>query len=148
MNILGIDPGASGGIALLKDDGAQAWKMPATERDTWALICPEPETWIDVAYIEQVHSMPKQGVASTFKFGQNYGLLRGLLIAASIRFEAVPPRTWQGVFSLPSLKAAGSLTKKKNAHKARAQELFPDLKVTHANADALLIAEYGRRRRT
>ena len=35
---------------------------------------------------------------------------------------------------------------KKNRHKALAEELFPEVKrVTHANADALLIAEYGRR---
>ena len=33
----------------------------------------------------------------------------------------------------------------KNVTKSRAQELFPELKITHAIADALLIAEYGRR---
>jgi hypothetical protein len=33
----------------------------------------------------------------------------------------------------------------KNISKRRAQELFPSLKITHAVADALLIAEYGRR---
>jgi hypothetical protein len=33
----------------------------------------------------------------------------------------------------------------KNVTKSRAQELFPEVKVTHAIADALLIAEYGRR---
>jgi len=29
--------------------------------------------------------------------------------------------------------------------KRKAQELFPAIKITHAIADALLIAEYGRR---
>ncbi len=33
----------------------------------------------------------------------------------------------------------------KNVSKRRAQELFPALKVTHAIADALLIAEFARR---
>jgi hypothetical protein len=32
----------------------------------------------------------------------------------------------------------------KNVSKAAAQRLWPKLKITHANADALLIAEYGR----
>jgi len=40
----------------------------------------------------------------------------------------------------------GCLTKgDKNVSKRRAQELFPALKVTHAIADALLIAEFARR---
>jgi len=34
----------------------------------------------------------------------------------------------------------------KNVSKHRAQELFPGVRITHAVADALLIAEYGRRR--
>jgi len=33
----------------------------------------------------------------------------------------------------------------KNVSKRRAQELFPEIKITHAIADALLIAEYARR---
>ena len=46
-------------------------------------------------------------------------------------------------------KYLGCLTKgDKNVSKAKAQELFPDLKITHAIADSLLIAEYGRRVRT
>ncbi len=33
----------------------------------------------------------------------------------------------------------------KNVTKRKAQELFPEIKVTHAIADALLIGEYARR---
>ena len=82
--------------------------------------------------------MPKQGVASTFKFGQSFGFLQGILIAAEIPFELVTPQKWQ--------RYLGCRTKgDKNITKARAQELFPDIKCTHAVSDALLIAEYGRR---
>lgn len=114
-------------------------KMPETERDVWE--------WLqgalggsDFAYIERVHSMPKQGVASSFTFGRSYGFLRGCLIASGIPFEEVTPQTWQ--------KALGCLSRgDKNVTKAKAQQLFPSLKITHATADALLIAEYGRRTR-
>ena len=34
-------------------------------------------------------------------------------------------------------------TAKKNRNKAKAQELHPELKITHAIADAILICEYG-----
>lgn len=37
---------------------------------------------------------------------------------------------------------------KKNRHKAKAQQLFPAWHITHATADALLIAEYARRKAT
>ena len=60
------------------------------------------------------------------------------LTAAGIPFERVRPQQWQ--------KSLGCLTKgDKNVTKRKAQELFPMMKVTHATADALLIAEYGRR---
>lgn len=147
VRILGIDPGKSGGIAWL--DGAQ--KMPATERDLWNLFH-YGGFGQHFAYIEKVHAMPGDGERHTggsraFNFGMNYGMLRMALIAASIPFETVTPAKWQREFKLPTLKQAGTPVKKKNAHKARAQELFPSLTITHAVADALLIAEFGRRRR-
>ena len=89
--------------------------------------------------------MPKQGVASTFKFGRSYGNLEAFLIAAEIPFERVVPSVWQREFGLISKKGE-TKTAKKNRHKAKAQELFPSVKVTHAVADALLIAEWHRRR--
>ena len=90
--------------------------------------------------------MPGQGVASTFKFGMNYGMLRMALIAAGIGFETVTPQTWQKKMSCMS-KGDKKVTR------AKAQELFPQVQITgrgiksptHAVADALLIAEYGRR---
>lgn len=138
MNIIGVDPGLSGGIALLTPDGATAWKIPETERDVWDLL---NGLTVDFAYIEAVHSMPKQGVSSTFRFGVNYGGLRMALIAAGIPFETTTPQKWQ--------QALGCRSKgDKNVTKRRAQELFPKSKVTHAIADALLLAEYGRRKHT
>lgn len=138
MVIIGIDPGKSGGIARLADDECCTCKMPDTERDLWDTLSALSHEGVK-AYIEQVHAMPKQGVSSTWVFGQNYGGLRMALIAAGIPFEAVSPAKWQ--------KALGCMSRgDKNVTKRRAQELFPSLKITHAVADALLIAEYGRRR--
>ena len=138
MRALGIDPGKGGGIAWVTDDNAMAWKMPATERDLWDLLSAMKAN-VDHCWIEKVHSMPGQGVKSMFTFGQHYGMLRAFLIAARIPFEAIPPGTWQ--------RGMSCLTKgDKNVSKTRAQELFPSLKITHATADALLIAEWGRRK--
>ena len=143
--IIGIDPGASGGIACM-GEGVDAMKM-STEVDVAdelrsVLLAGKKETGkAPFAFLEKVHAMPKQGVTSTFAFGQSYGFLRGCLIALGIPFEEVTPQKWQ--------KAMGCLSKgDKNVTKARARQLFPGIKMTHAIADALLIAEYGRRLRT
>jgi len=139
MTTIGIDPGKSGGIAWIDERGRMCVeKMPETLRDLWDFIVTfhDHDTGCK-AYLEQVHSMPGQGVSSSFTFGQGYGALEMALIAAGIPFERVTPQKWQ--------KAMQCMTKgDKNVSKRRAQELFPEIKFTHATADAALIAEYGR----
>lgn len=138
---LGIDPGQSGGVALLDDAGAivHVQKMPETEHDTAELLS-EFAPRIKFAFIEKVCAMPKQGVSSTWTFGQHYGFLRGLLVALRVPFDQVRPQEWQ--------KAMACRTKgDKNISKAKAQQLFPNQKITHATADALLLAEHCRRSR-
>ena len=141
--IIGIDPGANGGIAWITDGKACVEKMPDTLQDLWELIrdiTNHPRSSLDgrkyKAYIEQVSSSPQMGVVSAFSFGRGYGNLEMAITAAGIPFERVRPQVWQ--------KALGCMTKgDKNVSKRKAQELFPDSKVTHATADALLIAYYG-----
>ena len=143
--IIGVDPGANGGIAWITDGKACVEKMPDTLQDLWELIrdiTNHPRSSLDgkkyKAYIEQVSSSPQMGVVSAFSFGRGYGNLEMALTAAGIPFERVRPQVWQ--------KALGCMTKgDKNVSKRRAQELFPDRKITHATADALLIAHYGTR---
>jgi hypothetical protein len=147
---MGIDPGASGGMALLYPSGSvvSVTKMLPTERDTWDWLYGYAEAFAGVvALIEKVHSMPREGVASTFKFGVCYGGLRMALIAAGIPFEEVTPQRWQRGLEIPPRHGTESKTAYKNRLKARAQQLFPSAKVTLAVADALLLAEYCRRLR-
>lgn len=145
MIVIGIDPGTNGGIAWITDGKACVEKMPDSLKDLWDLICDitnHPRSTVDgrkyKAYIEQVHSSPQMGVKSAFTFGNGFGHLEMALTAAGIPFERVRPQVWQ--------KAMGCMTKgDKNVSKRKAQELFPSLRVNHYIADALLIAEYGRR---
>ena len=160
---IGIDPGKSGGIAwiILPPEvgfGAnsrpvvEAHKMPGTEMDIFDVIAANPfvetsakPSECSVCLIEKVGGMPHDVPMNSFSFGQNYGALRMALIAAGITFEAVAPGRWQREFGLLARKTE-SKTEKKNRHKARAQELFPGIKITHSISDALLLAEYCRRK--
>ena len=143
MRFVGIDPGKNGGFALLDNGNAHAWKMPETEKDVQDLFEELALGEKVFCLIEEVHAMPGQGVVSMFSFGRNYGMLRAMLVANYIPFETVTPQTWQREYGLTNRH--WSITVKKNHHKARAQELFSHIKMTHALADALLIAEYARR---
>lgn len=145
MIYIGIDPGSSGGIAITDGELVQAWKLPVTERDTFDLFRELSDPMPHVAIIEAVGPMPGQGVTGMFAFGRSYGFLRGLLVALGVPFEEVRPQQWQKVFGLIQKGQKLSQTEKKNRNKAKAQQLWPHLKITHATADALLIAEYGRR---
>jgi hypothetical protein len=136
---IGIDPGLSGGIAFIPNLGDPwAHKMPETDRDLIDLLSDSISLAEPRAMLELVHSSPQMGVKSAFTFGEGYGRLQAILTALRVPYERIRPQAWQ--------KAMGCLTKgDKNVSKRRAQELFPTLKVTHATADALLIAEYNRR---
>lgn len=136
---LGIDPGKSGAIAVVGPIGnfVDVVKLSETQHDVWAWL-DQAKRFVSFAVIEKVHSSPQMGVKSAFTFGENFGFCQGMLVSSSIRFEFASPQKW--------MKAMGCMTKgDKNVTKSRAQGLFPDVKITHAIADALLIADYARR---
>lgn len=137
--ILGIDPGVSGAASIVDDGHGESRAFAkGTEKDMY-LWLKERAIFIRKAWLEQVRSRPGQGVATTFTFGANYGWWRGVLVALEIPFEEVTPVVWQKALSCKSKGA-------KNVTKRKAQELFPTMTITHANADSLLIATYGERR--
>lgn len=146
---VGIDPGASGGIAVIHPDGkVECCKMPDTERDVWGVL---KDIGIisagqAVAIIEKVGGYigKNQPASRAFKFGQSYGGLRMALIAAEITFDEIAPQTWQKGVGVISKKDEGK-TEHKNRLKAKAQQLFPKQKITLATADALLLAWYCKK---
>ena len=109
--IIGIDPGKSGALCALKPLGAevQVVKMPVLEKGIDAQAVRKILVgWgdgveynggidydIDLVVIEKVHSMPKQGVASSFKFGMTYGQLQGICVGLGLPFILVTPQQWK-----------------------------------------------------
>ena len=144
---MGIDPGKNGGIAVLSADGTviEACRMPWTPQDVLELIGRHAEECVCV--LERVGGMPGDGGSAMFNFGKGFGHLEMALLALGVPTEEVTPNKWEKEYQLGS---SGKFTKTewKNRLKAKAQALFPGLGrgVTLATCDALLIAEYGRRR--
>ena len=149
MLAIGIDPGKSGALAVmyLDDDRSiiRIKVIPFEElayRD--ALVCCKDEKV--ACLVEKVGAMPGQGVVSMFSFGRNLGLIEGMLTALHIPYQLVPPQTWKKEFSLSSDKQMSIDVCKR---------LFPNInllatprsrKENDGKAEALLMAEYARRR--
>lgn len=144
--IIGIDPGKNGGVATMWSDGNlnEVISMPETPKDILDYLRIYSESNA-VAYLEDVgHGMPSQSSSATAKFARHNGHLEMALLALGIKTVKVTPQKWERTYQLGKSSDFKKADWKRKL-KAKAQELFPKVKVTLVNSDALLIAEYGRR---
>lgn len=134
---IGVDPGKTGAVAILDDKGNYINVLDFGQEGLMsALIDYAPV--VKFAYLEKVHSMPGQGVVSTFSFGENFGWWQGVLGSLRIPYTTIRPQDWMKKYSLQKSSASD----KPGLEVAR--KLFPEaplhLKKYHNRADALLIA--------
>lgn len=151
--IIGVDPGLHGAVAIYRSDkDFGVFDMPTFElvRNGKKKHELDPHTLarlltpyrLATAWLEQVNSMPGQGVSSVFSFGKSYGIVIGVLATLGIPYNFVTPQVWKKAMQVPAAK---------DAARARASQLLP----LHANkwnrvkddgrAESALIALYGFR---
>jgi hypothetical protein len=139
---IGIDPGVSGAIA---DWDGWVVDMPPNPRDLWQVL--KARGYGARVVIETPGLRPGGGVHASFKIGQGYGQCIGVMAALSIPYVVVTPAKWKAHYNLLMPKATAG--EKKEASRALARSLWPDAplarKMDHGRAEALLLAEYGRR---
>jgi hypothetical protein len=140
--ILGCDPGLSGAIAFLYDDGridVLDTPIVANEVDADTLVRIVRERTPRLAVIERAQSMPRQGVSSTFRYGVAYGALKAVVALCNVPHHIVSPRRWKSHFGLDA---------DKEKSRAFAIRLWPgcglfERKRDHGRAEAALLARYG-----
>lgn len=147
MRVLGVDPGKTGAIALLQDGHLMdVVDTPETDGALAQLVA----GWlpIDLAIVENVHSMPGQGVASTFNFGVSLGVVKGVLATLQVPIDWVTPTAWKKLHGIPTGKNVTKAEQKRRAIR-RATEKWPEMghlfaRVKDADrAEAALIAAWG-----
>jgi hypothetical protein len=151
----GIDPGQTGAIAVFFDERLESFiDMPTMARPAGgnqingvelAAAIREARARApgaaEVAVMEQVHAMPKQGVSSVFRFGEGYGVVQGVLAALGIRLENVHSSRWK--------KYMGLTGKEKDVARTMAIQKFPHMagalarKKDVGRADAALLGHWG-----
>ena len=153
MRISGIDPGLSGGIAIL--DNSKVVKlfdmpvMPDGKKNKRQLnsallvklIKDNIKNLEDtVMVVEQVNAMPGQGVTSMFNFGQTFGSIKGICAALGLPIFLVRPAKWKKHFEL--------INSSKDSSRTKAIEMYPSIseqlskKKDVNKSDAILIARY------
>lgn len=168
---IGIDPGLSGAISILvPNQNPILSAMPIFAKEEL-----DVKAIVEMIYhyenihviIEDVHSIFGASAGANFSFGFGCGSLFTLLKITDIPFTKVSPKTWQKEM-WQGVKPVEMLTKEKNKDgspkykidtKATSllavRRLFPTIdlranercKVPHNGiVDALLMAEYGRRK--
>ena len=145
--MIAIDPGGSGGIAIaLPGQAATAFKMPETSGEILRKLELALAAGSNTAYMEDVVYFTGTKIPGSrgIKYGVSWGRLEGMIQALKFRVVLVPPKKWQAILGLGKAKGIPK-TVWKNKLKSEAEKLFPDLKVTLATADALLILECAKR---
>jgi crossover junction endodeoxyribonuclease RuvC len=151
---IGIDPGITGGLALLAYTGEWPELVYAIDMPVFALNGTKKQVnTVSLAntlsnwnyngtqvFLELVGAMPGQGVVSMFNFGMSYGMVQGVVLALQLPLILVRPAAWK--------KRAGLLKAEKDAARTKVLQLFPksglNLKKDIGKADAILIAMFGR----
>jgi len=153
MKIIGIDPGLSGGIAILKNNKVlNIFDMPVMpegkknkrQLNSAMLVTLIKENIRDdeeaIVVVEQVNAMPGQGVTSMFNFGQTFGAIKGVCAALELPIFLVRPTKWKKHFEL--------INSSKDSSRTKAIEMYPTLSSQLAKkkdvnkSDAILIARF------
>ncbi len=153
MRIIGIDPGLSGGIAILDDlkiyDIFDMPIMSEGKKNKNQLnsaqlvniinnhVLKKENTFV---IVEQVSAMPGQGVTSMFNFGQTFGAIKGISATLKLPIFFTRPSKWKKHFEL--------INSSKDASRTKAIEMYPKLsnqlskKKDVNKSDAILIARF------
>lgn len=168
MIFIGIDPGLHGAVGVLNDGpimGGPPTPLCPVVYDTPTMVVSGVkektvynkaamafilEPWKDrsdvLVILENVHSMPKQGVSSSFSFGEGKGIWEGIIAAYKLPLEMPSPQRWKK-------EIMADQGKEKSAARFKAVQLFPSIAAQFSRvkddgrAEAILMAEYGRRLR-
>jgi len=154
MKILAIDPGQTGALVTIESGNGKITAIK--DMPVMAKITGKGKTinelelsriirvlGADIAYVEKVHAMPKQGVSSVFEFGYGVGLIHGILASNLVPTFLVTPQSWK--------RYCGLINKQKDASRSLAITRHPEvadqlnLKKHHGRGDAICIADYARK---
>lgn len=153
--VIGIDPGAGGGIVTWRPEaGIKAIKMPKDISDVKEYLDYMNSICRPIVFLEKLSVRPdditenQQGVnmGKLFRIQKmiaNYEQLKTAIELSGVPFATVHPMTWQSRLKL-RIKSTEEKSERKRRYKETAEKLYPGIKQTLWSADATLIMHFGR----
>lgn len=154
--VIGIDPGAYGGLAVfIPGNTVKAVKMPKDLMDLRDFFAYYAETYKPIIFLEKLTVRPdditpdasgKANMGKLYRIQRmmaNFEHLKALIETAGIPYVMVHPLSWQTKLKLRVKGQKEEKADRKRRYQEKAGSLYP-VKVTLWNADALLIMHFGR----
>lgn len=155
--VIGIDPGANGGIAIfIPGMKTKAIKMPKDNSDLAAIFEYYAENYKPIIFLEKLSVRPddvavgadgKPNMGKIFRIQKmmaNFEHLKALIEMSGIPYALVHPMTWQTKLHLRVRGQHEEKSERKHRYQDYAAVQYKDIKVTLWNADALLLMHFGR----
>ncbi len=154
--IIGIDPGAGGGIAVyIPGSHVKVAKMPKDMADFRDFLSYYSENYNPIVFLEKLSVRPddvkvvdeRAAMGKLFrvqKMMANYEQMKAIIGLFNIPFVLVHPMTWQTKLALRIRGASEEKAARKRRYRESAAQYYPNVNVALWNADALLIMHFGR----
>ena len=154
--VIGIDPGANGGIAVfIPGQHTKALKMPKDITELRDFFAYYRENYKPVVFLEKLSVRPDDVVVQgdraamgklyrVQKMMANFEHLKALIETSGIPYVLVHPLSWQTKLKLRVRGQHEEKADRKRRYRETAAQLYPGVNVTLWNADALLLLHFGR----
>lgn len=154
--VIGIDPGAAGGIAVfIPGQKVKAVKMPKDITDLRDFFVYYTENYKPIVFLEKLSVRPddvmvegdRAAMGKLYRIQKlmaNFEHLKALIETAGIPYVMVHPMTWQTKLSLRKRGEHEEKAARKRRYAEFAGVKYPEVKTTLWNADALLLMHFGR----
>ena len=148
---VGIDPGSKGSLCCLDTDDLTTVHFMDTPHDS--ISCTRVRKWLldwnpTMIGVENVHSIHLVSAKSNFVFGQNFGIIKGVVGTTMLGTDLVQPKAWQKACGI-TFKPKSAPAEKKRIVAATAQQLYPSAALhgprgglLDGRSDALMIAHH------
>ena len=154
--VVGIDPGALGGLAVfVPGQKTKVAKMPKDVRDLAEFFAYYKENYNPIVFLEKLSVRPddvtaqdsKANMGKLFRIQKmmaNYEHLKAIIETAGIPYVMVAPMTWQTKLKLRVHGEKMEKAERKRRYAESAAKWYPEVKVSLWNSDALCILQFGR----